>query len=451
VTTMSSHRDIPIPCLPAVPLLGNVLALRNERLALLQRISHEFGDIGAFHFGPRMVPVLNSPELIRQALVEQEANFEKTATVRALGTPVLGNGVFFSEGEEHRRQRKLLAPLFQHRRVQEYAETMITCTSHLQEEWEDGKTLNIADEMTRQTLWIIGEILFGADISGEESELGEVLTYMFRHFTDAVVNPLRLPQSWPTPQNRRARQAIERINTTLYRLIETRRQSGEERGDFLSMLLHAQDEEHTTSLSNRQIRDEALGLFVAGHETTANALTWCWYLLSQHPEIYARMQAEGDSVLAGRVPTLADLPNLPYTLQVFKETLRLYPPVYASTRRAISSVRLGGYHIPKGASVVISPYTLHRRAKFFPDPECFDPERFAPEQEQTIPRYAYLPFGVGSHICLGMHVALLEGHLILATLAQRVRFEFVGSGPIEPEPLLTLRPKGAVWMRVQRR
>jgi cytochrome P450 len=336
-----------------LPLLGNVLALRNERLALLQRISYEFGDIGAFHFGPHMVPVLNSPELIRQALVEQEANFEKTATVRALGTPVLGNGVFFSEGEEHRRQRKLLAPLFQHRHVQEYAETMITCTSHLQEEWADGKTLNIADEMTRLTLWIIGKILFGADISGEESELGEVLTYTFRHFTDAVVNPLRLPQSWPTPQNRRARQAIERINATLYRLIEARRQSGEERGDFLSMLLHAQDEEHTTSLSNRQIRDEALGLFVAGHETTANALTWCWYLLSQHPEIYARMQAEGDRVLAGRVPTLADLPNLPYTLQVFKETLRLYPPVYASTRRAISSVRLGGYRIPKGASVVI--------------------------------------------------------------------------------------------------
>jgi cytochrome P450 len=217
VTTMSSYRDTPIPCLPALPLLGNVLALRNERLALLQRISHEFGDIGAFHFGPRMVPVLNSPELIRQALVEQEANFEKTATVRALGTPVLGNGVFFSEGEEHRRQRKLLAPLFQHRRVQEYAETMITCTSHLQEEWEDGKMLNIADEMTRLTLWIIGKILFGADISGEESELGEVLTYTFRHFTDAVTNPLRLPQSWPTPQNRRARQAIERLNTKLYR------------------------------------------------------------------------------------------------------------------------------------------------------------------------------------------------------------------------------------------
>lgn len=451
MTTMSSHRDTPIPCLPSVPLLGNVLALRNKRLALLQRISHEFGDIGAFHFGPRIVPVLNSPELIRQALVEQEANFEKTATVRALGTPILGNGVFFSEGEEHRRQRKILAPLFQHRRVQEYAETMITCAFHLQEEWEDGKTLNIADEMTRLTLWIIGKILFGADISGEESELGEVLTYTFRHFTDAVTNPLRLPQSWPTPRNQRARQAIERINTTLYRLIEARRQSSEERGDFLSMLLHAQDEEHTTSLSNRQIRDEALGLFVAGHETTANALTWCWYLLSQHPEIYARIQAEGDRILAGRVPTLADLPNLPYTLQVFKETLRLYPPVYASTRRAISSVRLGGYHIPKGASVVISPYTVHRRAKFFPDPERFDPERFAPEQEQAIPRYAYLPFGVGSHICLGMHVALLEGHLILATLAQCVRFEFVGSGPIEPEPLLTLRPKGAVLMQVRRR
>lgn len=451
MATTSSHMHLPIPSLPSLPLLGNVFALRNERLKLLLRISQEFGDIGAFHFGPRLVPVMNSPELVRQVLVDQGATFEKTATVRALGTPILGNGIFLSEGEEHRHQRKLLAPLFQHSRVQDYAETMITCTEHVQETWDDGKTINLADEMMRLTLRIISQVLFGTDVSGEESALGEVLAYTFRHFADAVTNPLRLPQSWPTPGNRRARQAIDRINSTIYRLIEKRRGSGEDRRDFVSLLLHAQNEDDATGLSDRQVRDEALSLFVAGHETTANALTWCWYLLSQHPEIYAQMQAEGDRVLASRLPTLADLPNLPYTLQVFKETLRLYPPVYAFTRRAMSSVQLGRYRVPKGASVVISPYTLHRRVNFFPDPERFDPERFAPEQEQKLPRYAYIPFGAGSHICLGMHLALLEGHLILATLAQCLTFKFAGAGPIEPEPLLTLRPKGVVPMRVRRR
>jgi cytochrome P450 len=199
------------------------------------------------------------------------------------------------------------------------------------------------------------------------------------------------------------------------------------------------------------VRDEALSLFIAGHETTANALTWCWYLLSLHPEVYVHVRAEGDRVLAGRMPTIADLPKLPYTLQVFKETLRLYPPVYAFTRRAISSVQLGTYRIPKGASVVISPYTLHRRSSFFANPEHFDPERFTPEREQKLPRYAYIPFGAGSHVCLGAHFVLLEGHLILAALAQRLAFEFAGAGLIEPEPLLTLRPKGAVLMRVRRR
>ena len=230
--------------------------------------------------------------------------------------------------------------------------------------------------MMHLTLWIISNVLFGADVSGEESQLGEVLTYVFSHFADAMTNPIRLPQSWPTPRNRRAQQALTRVNTTIYRMIEERRQSGEERNDFLSTLLRSQDDEHASVLNDQQVRNEALSLFVAGHETTANALTWCWYLLSQHPEIYARIRAEGDRVLAGRMPTSADLPDLPYTLQVLKEALRLYPPIYAFTRRAMSSVQLGTYRIPKGASVVISPYTLHRRSSFFPDPERFDPERF---------------------------------------------------------------------------
>lgn len=441
----------PIPCLPGWPLFGHVFALRWDRLDLLLRISHSFGDIGAFRFGPRLVPLLNSPELVRSVLVDQCSEFEKTETVRALAAPVLGNSVFLSEGEEHRRQRKLLAPLFQQRRVLDYAEMMVAATSRLQAAWLEGETINLADEMTRLTLDIISRALFGADVAGEERALGEALTYTFRHFADAVTNPIRLPQTWPTPRNRRAHQALARVNATIERMIEERRNNGEERNDFLALLLRTQEAEAPFSLNTRQVRDEALSLSVAGHETTANALTWCCYLLAQHPEVYARMQAEGDRVLAGRLPTVADLPNLSYTLQVFKETLRLYPPVYAFTRRAVSAVQLGQYGIPEGTSVVISPYTLHRRANLFPDPQRFEPERFAPQSEPQIARYAYLPFGAGPHTCLGMHFALLEGHLVLATLSQRLTFERVDANPVKPIPLLTLRPERAVMMKIRRR
>lgn len=266
-----------------------------------------------------------------------------------------------------------------------------------------------------------------------------------------MTNPLRLPLCWPTPQNRRVQRALARINATISCMIEERRQREEKRDDMLSALLWAHHEEQGTSLSNEQVRNEALSFFIAGHETTATALTWCCYLLAQHPNIYTQVQEEGDRLLAGRLPTVADLSALPYTLQVFKEALRLYPPVYAFTRRAISSIELGEYCIPKGASVVISPYTLHRRSDFYPDPERFVPERFAAEQEQQLPRYAYLPFGAGAHICPGMHLAQMEGHLILATLAQRLTFEYVGSRPIQPRPFLTLRPEEAVLVRVHQR
>jgi cytochrome P450 len=253
--------------LPSLPLAGNVFALRKERLALLSRISHEFGDIGAFHFGPRLVPLLNSPELIRTMLVDQDAHFEKTATIRALAEPVLGNGLFLSEGEEHRQRRRLLAPLFQHHRVLNYAQIISNHTVRLQETWKDGETINLADEMMRLTLWVISDLLFGLGVFGEERELGDALTETFRHFTTLITNPIHLPQSWPTPRNKRARQALARVNTTIYRMIEERRRTGETRNDFLSLLLRVEDEARTLALSTHQIRDEALSLFVAGHDS----------------------------------------------------------------------------------------------------------------------------------------------------------------------------------------
>lgn len=441
----------PIPCLPGWPVVGNIFALRYQRLDLLSQISQRYGEIGAFHFGPRLVPLLNSPELVRGALVEQYSNFEKTATVRALGRPVIGNGIFLSEGERHRRHRRVIAPLFQPRKLLSYTQLMLDCVFRLQAGWRDGEIIDLGAEMTRLTLWIISALLFGADVSGEESELGEALTVIFAHFAGMVTNPLHLPLAWPTPAHRRVRRALERVNATIARLLEQRRASGEPGADMLSHLLYARDEESAFLLDESALRDEALSLFVAGHETTANALTWCWYLLTQHPDVYAHMQAEGDSVLQGRSPTSSDLPNLPYTLHVFQETLRLYPPVYAFTRQTVAPVQLGGYLIPQGTSVVISPYTLQRRASLFPDPLRFDPQRFDPRNRLAGERYAYLPFSAGPRICLGMNLALLESQLILTALTQHLTFEFVGPAPLLPQPLLTLRPGNAVLMKVRRR
>jgi cytochrome P450 len=439
-----------IPSLPAWPLLGNLFALRSHRLELLLRISEKFGDLGAFHFGPRLVPVLNSPALISLALVSQSAAFEKTPTVRRLGQPILGEGVFLSEGELHAQQRRLLAPHFQHRRVLSSSDMITEYAYRLQASWTDGVQVNLLAEMTRLTLWIISRFLFGTD-EVEERAIGPLLTGIFRHFSGAITNPLRLPQSWPTPRNRRIQRDLARLNALLDELIEARRQETTASRDLLSQLLHPAEPLEDPAPDNQELRNEALSLFVAGHETTATALTWCWYLLASHPEAAERVRAECEQIPHDRLPTGSDLARLPYTMQVWKETLRLYPPVYAFTRRALCPIACAPYLIPQGSSVVISPYALHRRPEIFPEPTRFQPERFTPSAEQQLPRNAYIPFGAGPHTCPGLHLAMLEGPLILATLSRYVTFTLSEPTPVQPEPLLTLRPAGGVPVIVTRR
>lgn len=443
---MTARPSTSPPCLPALPLIGNLLELRQNCLKLLERISARYGDIGAFHFGPMPVPVLNSPELVHNLLVEHEKQVEKTSTVRRLATPVLGHSLFLLEGGEHRERRRLLAPLFQPRQVLNYGEIINKAILFMLERWRSAHTIDLATEMQQTTLQIISEILFGADVAGEERELGEALHLTFRHYAAAVTNPLHFPQNWPTPANRRAQQALARIHSTLDRLLANRLQNPGAHNDFLSLALQARSNED--QLTDADIRAEALALFVAGHETTANALTWSIYLLARNPDIVARLQSAGQQVLGQRLPTVTDLSALPLASQVFQEALRLYPPLYAFTRRAKTSLQPGGYTIPRGSSIVVSPYTLHRRAAIFADPEHFNPDRFAPENAQAIPPHAFIPFGAGPRICLGMHLALLEGHLILASLIQRCSFTLADNTPVEPEPLLTLRPKWPIQMNV---
>lgn len=440
-----------IPMLHGLPLLGNLLDIRSQRLDFLLRLSREYGDISVFRVGPRLVTLLNTSEFARAVLVEYADSFEKTPVFRSSGRPLLGNGLLTSENEFHKRQRKLVAPPFQQRRIASYADVMVNYTEQFQSSWADGEKINITREMMRLTLWIVGRTLFDSDVLGEAEELGEALTVAIHNFNSGMSSFIQIPYSWPTPGNQRVHKAVARLDATIYHMIDERRRSDDDRGDLLSMLLHARDEDDGSFMTDKQVRDEAMTLFLAGHETTANALAWTCYLLAQHPNIYTRMHTEVDQVLAGRVPSVTDLPNLPYTLQVLKESMRLYPPAYAFARQGIRPVELGGYQLPTGMLVLISPYVQHRRPDYFPNPERFDPERFTREAEQRLPKHAYIPFGGGPRICIGNHFALMELHLVLATLAQHVNFELVEEQHIEPEPLITLRPKPGIQMIVRRR
>jgi cytochrome P450 len=439
-----------IPQVRGLPVVGNLPEFRFRRLELYLRIARECGDMGTYRVGPRTIVLLNSAELAHQMLVEQAEAFEKPAILRVLAGPVLGNGLLTSANSFHRRQRRMVAPAFQHRRIAAYADIMADYAEHIQELWPAGATVDVSREMMRLTLWIVGKTLFDADVLGEAEELGHALDIALRNFNSQLSAFVPVPPTWPTPRNRRSARAIERLDETVYRIIRERRAKGDDRGDLLSMLLQTRYEDDGSLMTDQQVHDEAMTLFLAGHETTANALAWSWYLLAQHPSIYARMRAEVQEMLGNRTPEYADLQKLPYSLQVLKEAMRLFPPAPAIGREAARDVELGGHRIPAGTTVVISPYALHRRPDYFPHPERFDPDRWTPENEATLPRHAYLPFGGGPRICIGNHFALMEGHIVLATLAQRVRFELVGRQRIVPEPLITLRPRYGIRMNVKR-
>ena len=433
------------------PLVGSVPDFTRDRLGLLQRMARE-GDVYGMHFGPFPIIFFNKPEHVHSILVEHAYDFDKGLAIHNTFRPVIGDGIFSSEGDFHRQQRKLMAPPFQPRHIASYAEVMGHYGEHIQQIWPDGSTIDIDRQMTNLTMSIIGKALFDADVFTETDTLGAAMTVATEYVTHASSTLLPAPYSWPTPRNRRTHKAIQVLRSLIQRFINERRNHPTERNDFLSILLQARDEDDQP-MSDEQLMAECLTLFGAGHETTATALSWTWYLLCQHPKSYQKVQQEVDNVLQGRTPTYADLVHLPYCLQVFKETMRLYPPAYAMSRRALRDIEIGGYYVPKGRVVLLAPYTLHRREEYFPEPEKFDPERFTPEREKQLPRYAYLPFGAGPRICIGQYFAMMEGHLLLATISQRVSFSLLPGQSIEPDPVhhLALRPARAVNVRVKKR
>lgn len=437
-----------IPYIRELPLIGSISAFMKERMAFFQRLAEQ-GDVCGFRIGPVNMILFNKAEYVQNILVDYAHDFDKG---RVMHKAMSGNGLFISEGEFHHHQRKLIAPAFQPRHIASYADTMVQYGEQIQQEWSDSAVIDLNREMISLTMSIIGKVLFDVDVFSETDELGAAMATGFKHATRVFTSLFTPPLSWPTPHNLRLQKATQLLEDRMQRMIDERRSSATERNDFLSILLQARDEDGQ-AMSNRQVMDECITLFGAGHETTAAALAWAWYFLCQHPDVYQKLQQEVDRVLQGRTPTYADLAQLPCCLQVFKETMRLYPPAAAIIREALRDIEIDGYLLPKGSSVVVSPYTLHRKAEYFPNPETFDPERFTSEREKQLPRYAYLPFGAGPRICIGNYFALMEGQLLLATLAQRVTFTLVPGQTIEPDPAhnLALRPGGKVEAVVKRR
>jgi len=428
-----------------------MFAFRRDMLGFLLRLAREYGDVSLFSIGRQRVCFLNHPDVIRDVLITNARNFRKGRGLERAKL-LLGDGLLTSEGEFHQRQRRLVQPAFHRERVTSYGTTMGRYARATRERWRDGESIDAAAEMTRLTLAIVGKTLFDADIEGEAPEIRDALTDAVEMFSFAMFPFAELLDRLPLPRVRKFRRARERLDATIYRLIEQRRASGADRGDLLSMLLLAQDTDGDGgAMTDRQLRDEAMTLFLAGHETTANALTWTWHLLAANPEAERRLHAEVDDVLGDRAATADDLPRLRYTRLVLAESMRLYPPAWIVGRRAIADYFIGTYRIPANTILLASQYIIHRDARFFPEPERFDPERFTTEAQAARPRLAYFPFGAGPRICLGEQFAWMEGVLCLATLARRWYLRPPAGFTPTLQPLITLRPRYGMPMTVHLR
>ena len=426
-----------------------LLRFRKDLLGFAEAATAGEQDVVGFDLAGTRWAIVNHPDLIRDILVTHQRSFVKGRALER-AKRVVGNGLLTSEGELHLRQRRLAQPAFHRDRIAAYAEQMVRYAARVGESWRDGATVDMHEEMMHLTLAVVSKTLFDADMESQSDEIGAAVTAILESFAMVMLPFPGVMERLPLPFARRFRKARTRLDETIYKLIADRRASGEDRGDLLSMLLHATDTEGDgTGMSDKQLRDEALTIFLAGHETTANNLTWTWYLLSQHPAVAAKLHAELDAL--GAEPTMADLARLPYTRKVVQESMRLYPPAYAIGRRALEDYACGDYVLREGTIVLVLPWLQQRDPRWWPDPERFDPERWAPEQIALRPKFSYFPFGAGTRICIGEQFAWTEAILMLATLAQRWRASLVPGHPVVLQPMITLRPKHGMRMVLERR
>ena len=439
----------PFPAGPKSRFPGDhVLSLTRRPLEFLPGLARDHGDIAGFHIGKQPIVLLSHPEQIRDVLVTHGRQFHKGRGLERAKV-LLGSGLLTSEDEFHLRQRRLAQPAFHRARVASYGDTMTTYAERRGRRWREGAVLDISREMAAYTLAVVGKTLFDADIENEAPEIGEALGAAIAAFNYTVLPLGELLMKLPIPAARRFRRGRERLDATIYRMISERRASGDDHGDLLSMLLLAHDTEGDGSgMSDLQLRDEVMTLLLAGHETTANLLTWTFYFLSQHPGIEARLHAELD--VLGDAPLGADdVTRLPYTRAVIAESVRLYPPAWIVGRRALAPYDVGEFTIPARAIVLMSQWIVHKDPRWWPDAESFQPERWLPggtAMDASRPRFSYFPFGAGTRVCIGEQFAWMEAILALAAFARHWRLRLADGHRVEPQPIVTLRARHGMRM-----
>jgi len=429
----------------------SALGVMRDPLRFLEKIFRQYGDVVALRLLNLRIYAIAHPDGIKHALQDNHRNYTKSFDYQILAR-LLGNGLVTSEGALWLRQRRLMQPMFHRQKIAAFGAMMTECTAEMLDRWkpraESGEAFDVVPEMMRLTLHIVGRALLTMDLTTQADQIGRNMTIANEAFAEFNLSTL---MPWlPTPGNLRFKKAARELRAMVLDVIAQRRREGRDYGDLLSMLLAVRDEETGEGMNDEQLRDEVLTLILAGHETTATSLSWIWYLLSQHPEVEAKLHAELDEVLSGRAPGMSDLNHLTYTGMVVDEAMRLYPPVWAVGRAAIDDDEIMGYRIPKGSNLLLSQYHAHRHPSFWENPERFDPERFSAERSEGRPRYAFFPFGGGPRMCIGNIFALTEAQLVLASVAQRYRLRMVPDHRIELQPLVTLRSRYGVKVTLDR-
>jgi len=437
---------------PGYPLVGNLFEFRHDVLTLGVDAARTYGDVVRFRLGPHVIHLVNHPNHVEHVLVHNQANYDRATRSAAQIALVCGESLLTTSGAIWLRERRLVQPALQHRSVAAFVSVMTSATAAMLDRWSsdarDGRPLDVASELSRLTYTIVGRALFGADVSHDAAVVEHALATLLDLTYARLERLINLPLWIPSPGNRRFHEARLAIDRVVYRIINARRERHEDQADLLAHLLRAVDDGGSGGMTSTQLRNETLTLLLSGHETTASALSWTLFLLATHPDIEQRLRSEVAAVIGdAREPSLEDISHLEYTGMVLNEALRLYPPIWVLERRAIAADVIGGYHIPAGSTVVVSPFILHRHEAFWPDPGSFDPERFAAPRAAGRPAHAYLPFGAGPHQCIGAHFAALEARIILVMLAQRYRLELMPHPPVEPKAGITLRLRHGLHMR----